>query len=219
MISSKAAIHFYTSLEPKIQQKVAEIDALVKNSGEQLEGNCFYHGNTNLTDWRFIYKRVNYVSAIRDFNIKRMLEIGFNAGHSAVIFLEAMPQDGEYTCLDLGEHSYSQPCFTMLKTKYPQIKELILGDSRQTLPNLLSKRPEYLNSFDCIHIDGGHQEDVILSDINCAHLLLKSGGILIVDDTQMPEIFNKIPMLLSNGYTFVHQIPTFGFSHVCLQKN
>jgi hypothetical protein len=218
MNSSKPAIDFYKSLEPQIQEKVAAIDALVEKSEVDLEGNCFYHGNTKLTDWRFTYKRVNYASIIRDFQVKRMLEIGFNAGHSSVVFLEAMPKDGEYISVDLGEHPYSRPCFEYLQTQYPQLKEYIVGDSRKTLPEFLTTHPENVESFDCIHVDGGHSVEVVLSDIQYSHSLLKPKGILIVDDTQIPEILQTIPLLLQTGYTFIHQIPTFGFSHVVLQK-
>ena len=218
MNSTKSAIDFYNSLESQIQEKVAKLDILVEESKDQLEGNCFYHGHARLTDWRFFYKRVNYTSVIRDFDVKRMLEIGFNAGHSSVIFLAAMPRDGEYISLDLGEHPYSRPCFDYLQTQYPQIKEYIMGDSRKMLPELLNTRPNYVESFDCVHVDGGHSLDVVLSDIQYAHFLLKSKGILILDDTQLPEILQNIPPLLHVGYTFVNQIPTYGFSHAILQK-
>jgi hypothetical protein len=218
MISSESAIDFYRSLEESIQDKVIEIDKIVDKMGVDLEGNCFYHGKTKLTDWRFLYKRVNYANVMRDFEVKRMLEIGFNAGHSSIVFLEAMRRDGEYISFDLGEHPYSRPCFDYLQTQYPQRKEYIMGDSRKTLPEFLFTHPEYVESFDCVHIDGGHSEDVFVSDIQYAHVCLKSKGILILDDTQLPEISQRIPILLSNGYSFVNQIPTFGFSHIILQK-
>ena len=73
-------------------------------------------------------------------------------------------------------------------------------------------------SFDCVHIDGGHDEETVKSDIQNSHYFLKKGGILILDDTQMPEISKFIPAILTLGYTFIYQLPTFGFSHVCFQK-
>jgi len=218
MNSTLAAYQYYTSLEPRISERVKELDQLIKEKGENLEGNCFYHGNTYISDWFFVYKRMNFANIIKEFNIKRMIEIGFNGGHSALVFLEAMGQDAQYTCFDLGDHLYSRPCFDFLKSNYPQVKEYIEGDSQKTLSEFLMVNPEYYKSCDCIHVDGGHSDHIVKSDIMWANAYLKLGGILILDDTQLKCIELMIPQLLNNGYILLYQIPTFGFSHTCLQK-
>ena len=61
-------------------------------------------------------------------------------------------------------------------------------------------------------------DNIIQSDIFYGDILLKKGGIMILDDTQLKCIEDSIPQLLSRGYSFAYQIPTFGFSHVCLVK-
>jgi hypothetical protein len=209
---------YYKSLEPEIQETVKGIDAIVVGTKEFLEGNCFYHGKTFSEDWFFIYKRINYANMVKEYKLKNILEIGFNAGHSAAVFLAAMDKDASYTCFDLNDHSYTKPCFEYLQSKYPQVKQCIVGDSKETLKKTLLENQSLLSSFDCVHIDGGHDFYTVQSDIEYSHSYLKSGGILILDDTQIGHISGRIPTILALGYTFPFQLPTFVFSHVCFKK-
>lgn len=215
---------YYSDLEPHINETVSVLNSIILQMNEPLEGNCFLHGTNEsdkslfLTSWFFIYKRINYVNIIRDFKIKRLLEIGFNAGHSAAVFLSAMEKDATYLAFDLGDHKYSVPCFQFLKSKYPQVSKYIIGDSKETLPIYLEKNPNQLKSFDCVHVDGGHDEETVRSDIELAIQLLRPGGILILDDTQLSHIYEYIPKLHNIGYKFVYQMPTFQLAHICLQK-
>ncbi len=219
MISTKHAEKRYDTYEPLIHQHVVEIGKIVQNLGENLEGNSFFHGNTFMTSWFFVYKRINFLNIVLDNNVKKMAEIGFNAGHSAVVFLAALPITGSITFFDLNDHRYAFPCFSYLKRQYPQVGDFIPGDSRKTLPEFVHKHQDEIETFDCIHVDGGHSDDIIQSDIFYADMLLKKGGIMILDDTQLKCIEDIIPALLSKGYTFAYQIPTFGFSHVCMVKS
>ena len=53
-------------------------------------------------------KQMNlYKSAMEAKNI---LEIGFNAGHSCLLFLLANPES-KITIFDICEHKYAKPCF------------------------------------------------------------------------------------------------------------
>lgn len=218
MNSIKKAEEVYREREPFIHAWVNKLDMVIRQLGEELEGNCFYHGSTQLTSWFFIYKRINFVNLILDNKVKKMIEIGFNGGHSAVIFLSALPKDGEIVFFDLNDHTYAKPCFNLLQSNFPQVKKFIEGDSRKTMKDFIEAHPEEKGTFDCIHVDGGHSAEIAYSDVVNSHVLLKSGGILILDDTQLKDIENLIPGLLQAGYTFVYQIPTYGFSHVCLMK-
>jgi hypothetical protein len=218
MNSLVAAEKYYKSLEPEILETVKAIDAIILGTNEGLEGNCFYHGNTLNEDWFFLYKRMNYSYVIQEYKLKNILEIGFNAGHSAAVFLAAMDKDAMYTCFDLGQHAYTKPCFDYIQSKYPQVQRCIEGDSKETIKNTFNENVDLYESFDCVHIDGGHDDETVQSDIQYSHYFLKKGGILILDDTQMVQIFKYIPAILALGYAFIFQIPTFGFSHVCFQK-
>ena len=93
-----------------------------------------------------------------------ILEIGFNAGHSAEIFLKNNPMC-KVVSFDLGEHSYVYKVKEYIDYMYPNRHTLIFGDSTKTIP-------EYPNEiFDLIFIDGGHSLEIAQQDLkNCCRL-------------------------------------------------
>ena len=113
-----------------------------------------------------------------------IMEIGFNAGHSAEVFLKNN-NDLTLTSFDLGFHSYVNIGKEYIDMMYPNRHKLILGDSRITIPNFIINNENI--KFDVIFIDGGHDYDIVNSDLeNCFHLAHKD-TIVILDDT----IFNS----------------------------
>ncbi len=222
MNSSLPAIQYYESIEKNIEEDVHILNAIVRDSNEELEGNCFYHGvkpgENLLTSWYFKYKRINFAYLIKNRKCKKILEIGVNAGHSAAVFLNALPSGGEMITFDLCDHKYTIPCVNYLTSKHSQFKYLYVGDSRETLKGYVLTYGAQKETFDLIHIDGGHSADILASDLMWGDLLLKSGGILILDDTQLNEMQRFIPTILEKGYVFVMQIPTFGFMHTIFEK-
>lgn len=222
MNSIQTAVDYYRQLESEITETKDKIDNILDSIQQEipflLEGNCFHYGEPAQLSEYLIYKRINFVNVIKDHGIKTMIEIGFNAGHSATCFLAAMPADGSLLCFDLGEHRYMKPCFSMIQEKYPQLKEVILGDSKQTLKEFVENNPEKREFYDCIHVDGGHDETVF-SDVLYSDFLLKPGGILILDDINYPPVSHTLDKCLEKGYQFVFQVPTYCFPHVILKKH
>jgi len=109
-----------------------------------------------------------------------VMEIGFNAGHSAEVFL--MNNDTlTLTSFDLGVHDYVIPAHAFLSGVYPNRHTLILGDSTVTVPRFIHDTPG--KTFDVIFIDGGHEYEVAKADLeNCMKLAHKD-TIVMLDDT------------------------------------
>jgi predicted O-methyltransferase YrrM len=79
------------------------------------------------------------------------------------------------TCIDIGDHKYTLPCYEKIKEIFGERINIIIGDSRQVLENINT-------TYDLIHIDGGHTTEVATSDIIQSFRLSKNGTILIMDD-------------------------------------
>jgi predicted O-methyltransferase YrrM len=105
---------------------------------------------------------------------KTVMEIGFNAGHSAELFLSN--SQCILTSFDIGYHDYVHNAKNYIDLMYPNRHTLILGDSTVTVPKCN-------NTFDVIFIDGCHEYDVAKQDLeNCIKLAHKD-TIIIMDDT------------------------------------
>lgn len=149
---------------------------LIIESQESLEGNLFMaHLTTQYTDI-YSQKVSNFINLLTyRGNITNVLEIGFNAGFSALLMLLTNSHI-HITCVDLGEYCYTLPCFRVLQEHFGDRIHLIIGDSQKVIPTLHHK-------YDLIHIDGGHTEEVASNDIQNTHFLTKPQTILIMDDT------------------------------------
>lgn len=108
-----------------------------------------------------------------------VMEIGFNAGHSAEVFLHSN-KNLTLTSFDLGIHDYVKVAKEYIDFIYPNRHQLILGDSRTTIPIYVQNNKN--TKFDVIFIDGGHEYEMAKSDIeNCFHLAHEN-TIVAVDD-------------------------------------
>jgi len=113
----------------------------------------------------------------------RIMEIGFNAGHSAEIFLQHNPH-ATVTSFDLGMHPYVTHAKEYMDQHYPGRHTLILGDSKETIPTYIQTHyNDPLVPFDVIFIDGDHEYHGARTDMNhCFHLAHRD-TIVILDDT------------------------------------
>ena len=109
-----------------------------------------------------------------------IMEIGFNAGHSAEVFLQNNPTL-TLTSFDLGEHRYVTTAKEYIDATYPNRHTLILGDSTVTVPKYINDNPG--KTFNLIFIDGGHAYRIADADLkNCKNMANKD-TIVIMDDT------------------------------------
>lgn len=87
---------------------------VIYNCGETLEGNIFMFDSTLVYADIFVNKTKNISNLVLNKNIKKVMEIGFNSGFSALLILISSP-NLKITCFDIGEHKYTEPCFKNLK--------------------------------------------------------------------------------------------------------
>jgi predicted O-methyltransferase YrrM len=155
---------------------------IIHNSGELLEGNIFMLHHTTTYTNVFLNKTKNISNLVLNKNIKNVMEIGFNSGFSALLMLISNPKL-HIDCYDLGDHSYAVPCFNKLKETFGDRIKLTVGDSINTLQNVT-------DTYDLIHIDGGHSSKVANSDIINSYRLSKHGTVLIMDDYDFVNLHN-----------------------------
>lgn len=169
--------HDYSANFYKYSYILDKIIDIIKQSGEPLEGNIFYnHDSKEIFDIlpEFKPKRLNlFAMSKQAYNI---LEVGFNAGHSALLFLISNPSS-KIQLFDLGEHSYSRECFNLLDKEFPNRLSIVWGDSTETLKAFTT-----CIKYDFIHIDGGHSVNVAESDFYNCKKFSDEHTISIIDD-------------------------------------
>jgi len=122
---------------------------------------------------------------------KSIMEIGFNAGHSALLFLAITSPETKVVSFDLGEYAYVFAAKRYIDEVFPGRHTLVTGDSTVTIPKYEEqvahrmKNPESAPPlrFDFIFIDGGHEKDIPLKDIfNSQRLASGPNTVVAIDD-------------------------------------
>jgi predicted O-methyltransferase YrrM len=179
---------------------------IINNCQELLEGNIFTLHHTNVFTDVYANKVKNISNILLNKNIKKIMEIGFNSGFSSLLMLLSNPEV-KITCIDLGEHKYTIPCYEKIKETFGDRINIIIGDSTKTVSSLKE-------TYDLIHIDGGHSIDVATSDIIESYRLSRDGTIFIMDDYDFLQslwdkyvyIYNLSDLNISSYQTPHHSI-------------
>jgi predicted O-methyltransferase YrrM len=127
------------------------------------------------------------IGFVKNKNIKTVVEIGFNAGHSAEIFLKHNP-DTNVISFDIGLHKYIPIAKQYIDRVYPNRHLLIIGDSTIQIPEFISKNNI---TADIIFIDGGHTYEVSKLDLENCVSFADSNTIVIMDDTMITNQWIK----------------------------
>lgn len=121
-------------------------------------------------------------------SIKNVMEIGFNAGHSAEIFLSAN-ENIHLVSFDLNYHDYVKVGKQYIDETYPGRHTLINGNSVVTVIEYYENNKD--EKFDIIFIDGNHSYPIARSDIINSFLLSHKDTILVMDDIIKTETWIK----------------------------
>ncbi len=91
-------------------------------------------------------------------------EVGLNAGHSAVVFLQAAGRAARLQMFDTGQLPYTSTALGLVRRLYPGQLQYIEGDSRQTTPRFAAERGRVC---DVMSIDGAHGADTVCMPPDC----------------------------------------------------
>lgn len=83
--------------------------------------------------------------------VKKVFEIGFNAGHSAFGFLSIDP-DVHYHSIDIGRYRYTKDCADTIKSLFGERFKFGIKDSLTVTPDNLESE-----NYDMVYIDGDHR--------------------------------------------------------------
>lgn len=128
--------------------------------------------------------------------IKYVLEIGFNAGHSALFFLQNLEDLKLFISCDIGFHTYTESVAKQLEKQYPDIFCFLKGDSEFMLQAFRKTHPEI--KFDLIFIDGAHDYKHAFLDILYCKSLSHDQTIVLIDDS-INEVKKAVDLFVMMG--------------------
>jgi hypothetical protein len=160
-----------------------------------VEGNyCHFHAERVCAftppDPRRSWKREYLRRAVR--GCRNAIEIGFNAGHSAIIMLEAEPFL-RLTSVDVCDHSYTPPCSATLRDFYCDRFAFLAGRSEAVLNGI------DMEVVDFVHVDGGHDPASVEFVLHWFCEKAKAGCYLMVDDAFVGVIDAGLEEMTASG--------------------
>jgi predicted O-methyltransferase YrrM len=142
--------------------------------------------------------------ALRDWvmreGAKRTIEIGLGYGLSALFICEALMASGNaeahHVVVDPHQATRFSDCGLQFLDEAGAIGlvEYHTQESRVVLPNLLSEG----RSFDLAFVDGNHRFDGVFVDLVYLGRLVRPGGIVFMDDYQLPAVARAASFFVTN---------------------
>ena len=159
----------------KVKEKFSIINSTIDENLKLEKRQNRMHGNLGVApDFDNLIK--NLYRCLDTISPKSIVEIGFNAGHSAIMFLE-YSNDITVHSYDICARKYTQPCASKVKQEYKDRFEFTKADSTKL---------QSVTSADMILIDGNHTYSFVKNDIKLA---INSGiEYILLDDMQNQDV-------------------------------
>mmetsp|Transcript_25143 Transcript_25143/g.50124 ORF Transcript_25143/g.50124 Transcript_25143/m.50124 type:complete len:223 (+) Transcript_25143:888-1556(+) len=117
--------------------------------------------------------------------VETVCEVGFNAGHSALLWLSSGAR--KVLSFELGQYAYSTKALSFLNEHYPGRIQVTLGDSLETVPSFHAMWPD--ERCNLLFVDGGHLYKHAMGDLRSLRPMRnESFHLLLVDDTDQGEV-------------------------------
>lgn len=147
--------------------------------------------------------------------------MGFNAGHSALVWLLSTPPSTRVLAFDLLDHPYTSPSISYLHSLFPGRLEVVAGDSGLSVPSFVAMHPHF--SCDVVFIDGGHETDQALRDLRNFRALAKPDSIVVLDDMDVRSVRAALEEMVQEGIVVEgnrswHRVETMGLQLGLLEK-
>ena len=142
---------------------------------------------------------------------QRVLEIGSFEGRSAWLWSRILPPGSSLTCVDLGfAGTFERNTAALRESGF--LRQVLGG--RASVRALFDLDPD--QPFDLVYIDGSHKADHVLADIVMSDALLRSGGLMLLDDFEWSGVSEPLRLFLqinSHRFEIIH-----AFRQLCLRK-
>ena len=140
------------------------------------------HGWNETGSSGFATKRMELLRVLHCERPAHILEIGSNAGHSAVLFLTALPAVHLHS-VDMCVHKYTRTNLHHVAKAFPGRYSYGCGPSQKQLPKLWQKKNR--NTYDVILVDGDHSAIGAFNDISNTRPLSTPQTLLVMDDCNL----------------------------------
>jgi hypothetical protein len=152
-----------------------EIKSIIETVGFPLGGGSYMMDGQTANYNKVSFKKQELLyNSVAELTNPNILEIGFYAGHSALICFMAN-KNANIITIDNCLYSLSKPCHQYLSKHF----DITLIDKPSHLG--LLEIPEY-SKFQLLHIDGSHDLEYAKNDFRTAKKFLEDGATVIWDD-------------------------------------
>jgi|TARA_Y100000992_G_scaffold298559_1_gene263924 predicted O-methyltransferase YrrM len=151
----------------------------------------------------------------KDPGIVNIMEIGFNCGHSAEIFLKGKPENNVHSFSIIRDNLRHGKRY--LDHKYPERLKIVIGESQHSVPRFADKNKD--KKFDLIFIDGAHWEPIPKEDLENCRRLAHENTIVLFDDTcysdKLCRYWNNYPTKIWRDAIERNEIVEMGHEDFC----